>query len=68
MAENEPIELDGLAELSREELAALLASFPSPTDGEDHVPGALSPPSYYKHRRARSEQPVDEMGVMLAAG
>ncbi|KAH9944004.1 uncharacterized protein BXZ73DRAFT_96519 [Epithele typhae] len=59
--------------ITREELAAILASFPSPKDGgekqvgvDGSVPTALSPPSYYKHRRTQSETLVaNEMGVMV---
>ncbi|RPD65013.1 hypothetical protein L227DRAFT_598379 [Lentinus tigrinus ALCF2SS1-6] len=57
--------------LSREELAAILASFPSPTEAERASAASpirpLSPPSYYRHGRALSSMDrVDELGVVLA--
>ncbi|KAI0756563.1 hypothetical protein C8Q80DRAFT_42231 [Daedaleopsis nitida] len=61
--------------LSREELAAILASFPNPSESPRRGAGAspavraLSPPSYYRHRRtgsaSRELNRVDEMGVVL---
>ena len=59
--------------LTREELAAILASFPTPgatgdlgiLSANSHT-SALSPPSYYRHRRAQSDlEQTDELGVVM---
>ncbi len=62
--------------LTREELAAILASFPTPQAGATDDPGmmsgsphasALSPPSYYRHRRAQSDLGrTDELGMVVS--
>ncbi|KAI1793986.1 hypothetical protein LXA43DRAFT_185874 [Ganoderma leucocontextum] len=61
--------------LSREELAAILASFPAPgTTGDPGMmmsasshASALSPPSYYRHRRAQSDVgQTDELGMVMS--
>ena len=58
--------------LTREELAAILASFPTPGSGDAGATltsgvGALSPPSYYRHRRAQSDlERVDELGIVAS--
>ncbi|KAM5531331.1 hypothetical protein V8D89_014976 [Ganoderma adspersum] len=60
--------------LTREELAAILASFPTPGAAGDpnalsagsHT-SALSPPSYYRHRRAQSDLGrTDELGMVMS--
>ncbi|PIL31537.1 hypothetical protein GSI_06239 [Ganoderma sinense ZZ0214-1] len=59
--------------LTREELTAILASFPTPgatgdpnaLSASSHA-SALSPPSYYRHRRAQSDLGgTDELGMVI---
>ncbi|KAI0673574.1 hypothetical protein C8Q78DRAFT_1017778 [Trametes maxima] len=57
--------------LTQEELADILSRFPGPVGDRPPVAqpyvgfGALSPPSYYRHRRKPSEmERVDELGVV----
>ncbi|TBU50070.1 hypothetical protein BD309DRAFT_881139 [Dichomitus squalens] len=58
--------------LTREELAAILASFPTPGSSDTGATltsgvSALSPPSYYRHRRAQSDlERVDELGIIAS--
>ncbi|KAI0639846.1 hypothetical protein C8Q77DRAFT_89424 [Trametes polyzona] len=54
--------------VSPQELAQILAAFPDPEGGArtGPHPTALSPPSYYRHRRTPSDmERIDEMGALV---